>query len=296
MTFSLLLLFALTAVSPDTRKPVDNAWSILEDGVQHSNSDKRASAVHALGILERNARAERLAEKALEDNNPQVRIAAANAIAEMKDVAAGPKLRIALDDKEIKVVIAAANALYALKDPAAYQVYYALLTGSRKTSEGLLQSQLDRLKDRKALEKIAFETGIGFIPYGGMGWDAWKQFTQGNGVALQAAAAEKLATDPDPKSAHALEDYTTDKRWQIRAAVANALAKRGDPRVQNALIPLLEDDNSTVRYAAAAAIVRLSGARRVGRRAVNSATASRSTKPSSHSEHVPKPQAAPGSP
>ena len=256
--FSLVLLFAVSAQPLLEGNPIDKARSVLQDGLADKSSDKRVHAVRALSVLIGDAKAKTMAESALADDNADVRLQAAVTLGELKDTAAVPKLKKALKDKEIKVVVAAANALYVLKDPAAYQVYYSLLTGGRKSSDGLVQSQLDTLKDRKQIEKIAFETGIGFLPFGGMGWEAWKAITQDDASPVKAAAAEKLATDPDPKSARALVDATSDKKWQVRAAAANAIAKRGDRRLRGAVIPLLLDDNDAVRCQGAAAVLRLS--------------------------------------
>ncbi|MDQ2926081.1 MAG: HEAT repeat domain-containing protein, partial [Acidobacteriota bacterium] len=226
--FSLVLLFALSAQPLVEGNPIDKARSVLQDDFSSKSSDRRAHAVRALGNIPGDSKAKSMAESALTDGNADVRVEAAIAVGELKGAAAIPKLKEALKDKEIKVVVAVANALYVFKDPAAYQVYYALLTGERKSSDSLVQSQLDTLKDRKQMEKLAFETGIGFVPFGGMGWEAWKTITQNDSSPVKAAAAEKLAKDPDPKSAKALVDATFDKKWQIRAAAANAIGIRGD--------------------------------------------------------------------
>jgi HEAT repeat protein len=74
---------------------------------------------------------------------------------------------------------------------------------------------------------------------------------------VRAAAAERLANDPDLKSGRALADACSDKKWRVRVAAVDAIAERGDPVLIDALIPLLEDDNESVRYDAAAAILRL---------------------------------------
>jgi HEAT repeat protein len=263
---ALLLLFALeTSPAAATKPPsseLDHAWSILEDGIDNKDAGKRAKAVHALGLLRESGRAERCAERALEDENLEVRVEAATALGKLGARAARPKLRHALDDKEVKMVIAATNALYQLKDPIAFDVYYTLLTGERKSSSGLLQSQLDRLRNRKDMEKLAFETGIGFVPFGGMGYEAWKTITHDDSSPVRALAAERLARDPDPKSADALIQSRFDKKWQVRAAVVNAIAERSDRSLLDPAIALMDDDNDNVRYDAAATVVHLSGLRR----------------------------------
>ena len=253
---TILLLLWAPAPLPD-QSSVDQAWTVLRDGIDSKNPDRRAKAVHALGNLPRNARAEEWAETALGDVSPDVRLQAAAALGQMGAVAALPKLRNAINDSDVKVVVSAANALYALKDPLAYEVYYALLTGERK-SPGLVQSQLSTLKNRRELEKLVLQTGIGFVPFGGMGYEAWKRFTEDAITPLRIAAVEKLATDPDQKSGEALKKSCADKKWQIRAASANAIAKRGDRGLLDGVIPLLLDENDSVRSEAAAAVIQLS--------------------------------------
>lgn len=257
MVCVLLLLAVSTANQPEDAR-ADTAWSVLQQGIGSKSYDKRAKAVHALGLLQKNQKAQEMAEKALVDESAEVRLQAANALGQMGAVSARAKLVDALKDKEVKVVVAAANSLYMLNDSAAYEVYYALLTGEQKSSDSLMQTQLNMLRDRKAIEKLAFETGIGFVPFGGLGYEAWKTVTQDDTSAVKAAAAEKLATDPDPKSGEALAKSCSDKKWRVRAGVVNAIAKRGDPELAFSLVPLLTDENDTVRYDAAAAILYLS--------------------------------------
>lgn len=263
----LLMFMAASASSARTPAAVDRAWSVLRDGLDSNDSLHRTKALHALGFLTKNRKAEEWAEKALTDPNVDVRAEAASALGRMEAFSARPQLRTALNDKEIKVVVAAANSLYGLKDPAAYEVFYALLTGERKSSEGLLQSQLNTLKDRRELEKLMFETGIGFVPFGGMGYQAWKTVTHDDTSPVRAAAAEKLARDPDPKSGGALAKSCADKKWQVRAASADAIATRGDPALLPAVVALLLDENDTVKSEAASSVIRLSAHSQVGRSA-----------------------------
>jgi len=262
---ALLLLIALESPSTATPKSPDEAvhraWNILNEGIDNQDASQRAKAIHALGLLRTSRRAQKNVEKALDDENADVRVEAAGALGRLGATSARPKLRRALDDKEVKVVIAATNALYQLKDPIAFDVYYAILVGERKSSSGLLQSQLDRLKNRTELEKLAFQTGIGFVPFGGMGYEAWKTITQDKASAVRVLAAQRLAGDPDPKSADALIQSRFDKKWEVRAAVVSAIAERHDRSLIGPAAELMDDGNDNVRYDAAAAVVRLSGLR-----------------------------------
>ena len=255
---ALLVLVAASGDPPAAVPPVDQAWTILKDGVENKSSYTRTRAVKALALLPANRRGEELAHKALSDPSPNVRAAAATALGEINDLAARPKLREALNDKEAKVVIAAANALYALKDPAAYEVYYELLTGNRKSSNGVVHSELNTLKDRREIERLALETGVGFVPFGGAGWEAWKTVTKDDKSPVRAAAAEKLAHDPDPKSGTALVTACFDHKWIVRAAAVTAIARRGDPALLPSAQRLLTDGSDSVRFDAAAAVIRLS--------------------------------------
>jgi HEAT repeat protein len=163
-------------------------------------------------------------------------------------------------DKESEVVFSASSALFQLGDPTAYQVYYAVLTGQRKTGEPLLESQMEMLKDPNTLAKVGFEAGIGFIPFGGIVYKAFKSFRQDNVSPVRAAAAQRLAADPDPNTGKALAAATADEKWIVRAAAISAIAKRGDASLLPAAAARLDDEQAVVRFNAAAAVVRLSKA------------------------------------
>jgi HEAT repeat protein len=249
------------AGSVRAQSPGERALGILEQGLKDEKEDKRERAARALGLLVKSERARTLAEAALSDTDPSVRAAAATALGQIGLETSTPKLKEALKDKESEVVFSAAAALYLLGDPIANNIYYAVLTGERKTGEPLLESQVKLLKDPQALAKIGFEAGIGFIPFGGVGTKVFKSITQDNVSPVRAAAAQKLATDPDPRSAKALADAASDKEWLVRASAVAAIAKRGDPELLSAIVPLLDDEQDTVRFNAAAAVVKLSASR-----------------------------------
>jgi HEAT repeat protein len=257
VAFFLFLGAVLADPSPSQR-----AWTMLREGITDQSAGRRTKAVHSLRLI-KDRRAQSMAEEALSDADKGVRAEAAAVLGFMNDGAARPRLHACLDDKELQVVLACANSLYLLKDPVAFDVYYALLTEQRKSSQGLLQSQLDALHDRKQVEKLALEAGMGFVPYGGVGLQAVKVVTTDDASPVRALAAERLATDPDPQSEKALTDYLADKKVVVREAVVAAIAKRGDPRLAKAVMPLLDDDNESVRFDAAATVVCLSEPRTV---------------------------------
>jgi HEAT repeat protein len=240
---------------------VDRSWSILEGGVGDKNTDTRVNAVRALGLITSDGKARQMAEKALSDPKPEVQAAGAEALGQMGAKSSAPKLIAALKTQDTAVVFAAASALYNLGDPAAYEIYYAVLTGERKSERksgrGLIESQMKMIKDPKAMAQIGLEAGLGFIPLAGLGYPVVMAATKDDTSPVRAAAAQKLIRDSDPKTAAALMENASDENWLVRAAIVDAIAKRGAPALASALWPLLDDGNDTVRFTAAAAILRL---------------------------------------
>lgn len=253
------LCFLGLAGASQAQAPADRAWKILQDGAAHQDTDTRVAALHALGLLVKNDRARQLAESKLGDPESEVRAAAAVALGQIALPASVPALKGLVKDKESEVVFSATSALYQIGDPSAFQVYYAVLTGQRKTGEPLLESQMEMLKDPETLAKIGFETGIGFIPFGGIGYKAFKSFRQDNVSPVRAAAAQRLATDPDPTSGKALAAAAADDKWVVRASAISAIARRGDASLLPAAEARLDDEQPVVRFNAAAAVARLSG-------------------------------------
>jgi len=237
----------------------EQAWQVLHDGLTENSGDKRAKAVNSLGLLTRNAEAEKAAVLALKDDKSNVRVAAASALGSMRAVHAQAELESALDDDEPAVVLAAANSLMLLKDlDSAYEVYYGVLTGTTRTSKGLIKEQLKILKNKKKLAEIGVEQGIGFIPFAGFGYDAWKTILKSDSSSVRAAAAKKLTHDPSPASAEALVAATQDNHWLVRAAALEAISERGDKTLLSKINLSLDDEKDDVRFTAAACVAHLS--------------------------------------
>ena len=255
---SLLIIFACPVLL-QAQAPTDKAWSILKQGAADKSYEKRVKTFRALALVVQNQAAQQMAERALSDEKPEVRIAAASSLGQMGAKSSVPLLQnLIKQDKDAGVVFAATDALFRLGDPAAFQVYYAVLLGEKKTGEGLVESQMKILRDPKAMAQMGFEVGIGFVPFAGAGYGVFKAVTKDDASPVRAAAATKLAGDPDPKSGEALAKSTKDPKWLVRAAVVDAIAKRGDPSLLKAILPLLSDENDTVQFNAAAAVLRLS--------------------------------------
>ncbi len=243
----------------DIETPKHEAWDLLQNAAMSKRTIDRTDGVRALGLLSGDARARQIADDALQDPKPEVRAAAATALGQMHATESIPKLQKALGDSKVPVVMAAAHSLRELKDNSdAYAVYYDLLTGNRKTGDGLIASQVATLKNPKELAKIGFSEGIGFVPFAGIGWDAYRTIHKNDPNPVRAVAATYLAHDPDPATARALIAATRDKNWIVRAAAIEAIAQRGDPSLSPKVQLRFSDRNPKVRYSAAAAVIRLS--------------------------------------
>jgi HEAT repeat protein len=235
----------------------EQAWQLLESACTSDKTTNRATAVLVLGLITNNTRSAELAEKALTDNKPEVRSAAAAALGEMRSRASIPKLKAAFDDPDPVVVLAAAHSLDLMHDNSAYEVYYEVLNGERKAGKGLISSQASLLHDPKKMAALGFEEGIGFVPFAGIGWGAIKVITKDDASPVRAAAAKVLAKDPDPATTEALIDATGDKSWIVQTAALEALAKRGDRSAFKTVEKYMSAEKDAVRYTAAAAVLRL---------------------------------------
>jgi HEAT repeat protein len=236
----------------------DQAWELLLDGTKDPHTTKRATAVRVLSLLKGESRATTLASHALDDDKFQVRVAAALALGELRATSSIPKLKTALEDKEPVVVLAAAHSLVLMKVAEAYEVYYEILSGERRSNKGLVAGELDTLKDPKKMAMLGFQEGIGFVPFAGIGYTAIRTIMKDDSSPVRAAAAKVLADDTESSSESALiQAATGDKSEIVRTAALDALAKRGDPVVLPRIATALSDEKDPVKYTAAAAILHL---------------------------------------
>jgi HEAT repeat protein len=239
---------------PDIRQ---QAWDLLRAGAKDEKTEHRATAIRVLSLLPGEQEAITLACEALMDPKPEVRAAAAMDMGPLHATEEISHLKTLLDDKEVSVVLAAAHSLAQLHDETGYDVYYAILTGQRK-GKGLIQSQMDTLKDRQKMAMLGFQEGIGFIPFAGMGYSAYKTISKDDSTPIRAAAAKVMADDPDPLVEDVLIDAAlNDKSELVRAAAIDAIARRNHFSMINKIVPAMSDSSDPVKYTAAAAILHL---------------------------------------
>jgi HEAT repeat protein len=251
-----------TPASPPQAKayttPREHAWQILEDACAGDKTGDRATATLVLGLIPNDPTSNRLAEKALTDEKPEVRAAAAAALGNMTSRKSIPKLKAAMDDEDAAVVLAAAHSLDLMHDDSAFEVYYEVLNGQRKSGKGLIGAQKSLLHDPKKMAELGFQEGIGFIPFAGIGWGVVKAIAKDDSSPVRAAAARVLARDPDPATTKALAEATGDKSWIVQVAALEALAKRGDPSALPTVQKYMSDEKGAIKFTAAAAVIHLS--------------------------------------
>lgn len=260
-TLPLVAFILLCAYAPaSAQTPQEKAWSILEQGVSEKNAERCSKAVLALGLIREDSRAAEMAEKALASGKkPEIRAAGAEALGQMGSKASIPKLEQALSDKEPSVALAAAHSLVEhLGEKSGYEVFFAILSGQRKSGSGLRAQEVQVLEDPRKLAVFSFEQGIGFIPFADMGYTAIRALTKDDVSPVRAGAAAMLVHDPDPQSAQALVRAASDKSWIVRAAALDAIARRDDPAFLDSALTAMSDLKEAVRFTAAAAVLRLS--------------------------------------
>lgn len=262
---TLVIVCAFSAAQ--TQSTQQSAWNVLEAGVNNSNTQQRVSAVTALALIPADPKATTMAVHALQDQNAEVRQAAAATLGMLKATSAIPALQEALKDSNPAVIMAAAQSLVQMKNEEGYDTYYAVATGTMKSGQGLVASEQNKLNqllhNPKDLAETAFEQGIGFVPFGGLGFGAFKAIHDNgaNATVVKATAIKMLANDPDPRSGKALLAATSDDQWVIRAAAYDALAHHGDRALISQMTIGLTDQQAQVTLTAAAATAQLSALR-----------------------------------
>ena len=260
----------LTPCPMTAQSPLEQAWGILQAGADNKSADQRVATMRVLHLIPDDAKAVGMAEQGLKDKDPEVRGAAAVSLGAMKSKSSIPQLLAMKKDPEGAVVMAAAKALIELGDEQGYEAYYALLTGQRKSGDSLIggeEKELDQLlKNPKQMEAMAFEEGIGFVPFGGYGLEVYTAVhnSESKEPIVKATAIKILANDPDPRTEKALVAAIADKHWLVRAAAYDALARRGHSAVLPNLSSGLTDEKDEVKLTAAAAVIHLSTISKIG--------------------------------
>lgn len=202
---------------------------------------------------------ERAAE-ALDSSNPTERLQGVETLAQMDDPAARDKLAAAVNHSVREVRIAAASALAAVKDLRAIP---GLLEGACHESDAFrFVEKLRALGDDAVPQLIE---ALGHSQAGFRKYAAWALGDIGNVACIRALSAALQDGDEDVRKAsiEALAAFKSqapvglivgclkDESWGVRRAAACALPEIGTPEAFQGLVSALTDPEQEVRFRAA---------------------------------------------
>lgn len=260
LTVGLLIPLAWLAAQPEK-----TAWDVLKPGLADTNPLHRRQAVTATGSVGTDPEAVQLVEEAMKsDKDPLIRATAAAELGAMQSGLSLPALRAALDDNEGEVRFAAAQALWDMGDKSGRGFIEDVVAGQQKATDGGVKGAVrraDRLRhDPREMTILGLKSASGALlgPFN-IGVLAAEQVLKNGAVAARMQALNLLAEDCDAQTFKLLElSATGAKTWAEKAAAAKALGRCGNVSAIPTLEQNLSDSNVAVKYMSAAAIIRLS--------------------------------------
>jgi HEAT repeat protein len=257
----------IIAANGQTPTYEDRAKTMLADALEAKNPDTRKEGVKALRIVAGQEPFASQLEAMLRDSDVQVRVAAIEAEAELKNERGIAALKTALNDQAAEVRFVAAKALLKLNDPAGREFLIGVLNGDMKVFSGMVAAHVRETKRTVETPNLlimnAVKLGVPLapVPYLGIGYSSAQAIIAHRGISERAATALLLGKDQDSEVVAALRNALTDKNASVRAAAVQSLGLIADTATkQNAaalFVPLFNDKNQAVRLRAAASYLRL---------------------------------------
>jgi HEAT repeat protein len=259
--------FAAALISPaDVLSPTEEiklARHIIQEGAEAKDPNVRIQAITATSMIGSNETVIKQLEDFLQDKDVQVRIAAINALSDLKSPTSTGALENSLKDSVPEVTFAAAQALYTLHNPAGQQALLEVYDKKIKASSGIIPKQ-----SRKMLRNFhSFQTAAMFVVSEGAG------AVPIPGVGAGVAALTELLSDPElspranvvlllgrqqtDSALDLLKRGLTDSDWSVRAAATQMIAHTARMQLQKNLVPLFSDKKEKVRFRAAGAYIHL---------------------------------------
>jgi len=242
---------------------VTKAWSTFTDAQADKSLENRAAALLALGNAGDRADVLRMLGRALDDEHPEVRRAAAAALGLARARTMIPRLEKALDDPAPSVRVVAARSLWQMKDYAGSPLFERIVEGQAGVGERGVRQEwhqaISRAEDPSYMFVMGLHEGAGMLlgPYA-FAIPVYRYLATDRSAPARAAVAALLGERPTDGAVTALEHGLIDRSALVRAAAAIALGKSERPAEITQLAPLLHDRKQVVRLSAAAAVVRLS--------------------------------------
>jgi HEAT repeat protein len=205
----------------------------------------------------------------LQDRDADVRRVAATSIGEIKARAALPHLRTALDDGDPSVRFAAAQALWKMGDMSGRRVLIGVLERNQPASAGGIGSMIkdgfdsadDKLHDPNQLALLGISQASGaFLGPFSIGVTFAEQLAKDKSAPARVVAVSLLAKDHDPRSIRDLDEALDDSSWPVQAAAAKALASHPCKILISDLALLLDQKRDELKLTAATSLLRVSAA------------------------------------
>lgn len=242
------------------------AWTMLRDAVgDDKHVEMQIQALGALGTMGSDAKSVALIREAFSAKDVDTRTAAVLAAEQTHSRALLPKLREALNDPEPQVAFAAANALWKMGDHSGEDLLLAVVDGERKASAPLMRGSMHQanrqLHNPAALAKMGAETGASMLlgPFG-FGVTAYEYIRKNGGDSARVQAVQAVSQGRGPEVRKALEAALVDKDPTVRAAAVQGMRIYRDEKAQHAIAALFSDAKKPVEFSAAAAYLISSGA------------------------------------
>ncbi|MFL5526704.1 MAG: HEAT repeat domain-containing protein, partial [Gemmatimonadaceae bacterium] len=205
--------------------------SALIERLQDEDADVRRAAAHSLGNL-KDSRAVPGLIGALKDSDPKVRAAAAEALAEFEDSRAIAPLVALINDPSTDVKQTALDALSHFEDGVPSAAVIRLLGDPDPEVRHKAAHLAGKLRDRSATPALARLVG-----------DA--------SVDVRQAAIEAIGELKDPTAASAVMPALVDAKADVRQQAMNTLEELRAPIPEATLIGLMRDPDADVRQQAA---------------------------------------------
>ena len=246
------------------RESVDQARSVLREGVGASDPLVRVEAITSVGMIGNHELVVARLEKLLEDKDVRVRLATIRALADLESMHSIELLRRVLEeDKVPEVSFAAAKALEKLKDPAGTRALMDVYDGKRKTRSGMIgkkkRETTDQFHSVPSGMMFVVSRGAGYVPVPGVGegFSAFTTLVRDKGLSDRAGVVLILGQSKDAEVTKLLRDALHDSDWSVRAAAVQMIAHSARVELRDDLLPLFNDKNQKVQFRAAGAFLHL---------------------------------------
>jgi HEAT repeat protein len=265
----LVSAFALPALS-NAQSVADNintAQNIIDVGLSSKDPAMRARAIAATGMIAKTQSVRKRIEGFLTDKDVNVRIAAADTLADLGFQESISALAKVLNTDPVpEVEFAAAKALYKLNDSKGKLALEDVLYGNLKTKSGYFQREKRRVLSSfhtvHSASVFLLSTGGGFVPVpgAGMGLSEVARLLDDSSLTPQATVVLLLGREHGPDIDKLLRFSLTDKDATVRSAAVLMIALTARDYMREELVPLMSDNDARVRFRAAGAYLHLVGA------------------------------------